>query len=145
MNINMAQICGRITADLTVKEPKPDFRVLSFGVASNRSWKDKAGNKQQETEFHNVVSFGNQGDTIAKWFSKGDEIYIQGRLRTHSWEDQQGVKKYKTEIIVEKWEFGQKLVKKETAQPEGQYKGEIPVEEAPAQMVQDVDINSIPF
>jgi len=151
MNINVVHVCGRITQDLVVKNPNPNLTVLAFSVASNRSWKDKAGNKQQETEFHNMVSFGNQANTIAQWFAKGDEIYIQGRLKTQSWEDKSGVKKYRTEIIVEKFEFGQKAVKKETATPtttDGpDYSQGGGSTGGGQEMIQskDVDINDIPF
>lgn len=148
MNINVVHVCGRITQDLVVKNPNPNLTVLAFSVASNRSWKDKAGNKQQETEFHNMVSFGNQANTIAQWFAKGDEIYIQGRLKTQSWEDNNGVKKNRTEIIVEKFEFGQKAVKKEEVAPTTDgpdYSQGGSTTGGGQEMIQDVDINSIPF
>lgn len=109
MNLNKAQIIGRITQDLELKSTPTGKEVLSFSVATNRQWKDQEGNKQEETEFHNVVAWGKQAETVAKYFIKGQEIYVEGRLSTRTWEDKQsGKKMYRTEIVMEKFEFGQK-------------------------------------
>ena len=110
MNINLVQVCGRITRNPEMLNTQSGTQIAKFSVASNRTWKDKnSGNKHEEAEFHNVVAFGRTAETIAQYFSKGDEIYIQGRLKTSSWDDKQsGQKRYRTEIITEKFEFGQK-------------------------------------
>ena len=109
MNLNLVQICGRMTADPEAKTLPTGTMLAKFSVASNRNWKDKStGQKKEEVEFHNVVAFGRTAEVIVQYFNRGDEIYIQGRLKTSSWEDQQGSKRYRTEIIAEKFEFGQK-------------------------------------
>jgi single-strand DNA-binding protein len=109
MNINKAIIVGRITNDLEVKSTTSGREVLSFSVATNRSWKDQAGNKQEKTEFHNVVAWGKTAQTIAQYFIKGQEIYVEGHLETRSWEDEASKKKmYRTEILLDQFEFGQK-------------------------------------
>ena len=110
MNLNLVQVCGRITRDPELVTTQNGTTITKFSVASNRVWKDKnSGNKHEEVEFHNVISFGKQAETIAQYFNKGDEIYIQGRLKTSSWDDKEtGQKRYRTEIIAEKFEFGQK-------------------------------------
>lgn len=140
MNINKAIIVGRITQDLELKAmPNGNF-VLNFTVATNYVWKDKDGNKQEETEFHNVVSFGNQAETIAKYFVKGQEIFCEGRLKTQSWDDKETQKKmYRTEIILEKFEFGQKPQTASQEQPTTveQKKVEYPTN--------DVAVEDIPF
>ena len=108
MNLNNAQVIGRITKTPEVRMTPSGLKVVSFSVATNRVWKDKQGQKQQEAEFHNIVAFGRTGEIIAQWFNQGDEIYIQGRLKTSSWDDKTGAKRYKTDIIAERLDFGQK-------------------------------------
>ena len=109
MNLNKVQVIGRITQPLELKTMPNGNGVLDFSVASNYVYKDQSGNKVEQTEFHNVVSFGKQAETIAQYFVKGQEIYVEGRLRTESWDDKEsGKKMYRTKIILEKFEFGTK-------------------------------------
>lgn len=109
MNINKAMIVGRITQDLDLKAMPNGNSVLNFSVATNYSYKDASGQKIEQTEFHNIVSFGKQADTIAKYFIKGQEIFIEGRLQTRNWDDKEtGKKMYRTEIIANQFEFGAK-------------------------------------
>ncbi len=109
MNINKAIIIGRITQDLELKAMPNGNSVLNFSVATNYGYKSADGNKVEETEFHNIVSFGKQAENIAKYFVKGQEIYVEGRLKTQSWEDKEtGKKMYRTEIVVNQFEFGAK-------------------------------------
>jgi single-strand DNA-binding protein len=82
MNLNKTQIIGRITQDLELKTMPNGNSVLNFSVATNFNYKDKEGNKIENTEFHNVVSFGKQAETVAQYFIKGQEIYCEGRLQT---------------------------------------------------------------
>ncbi len=109
MNINKAIVVGRITNDLEIKTTTTGREVLSFSVATNRTWKDQAGNKQERTEFHNIVAWGKQAQTIAQYFVKGQEIYVEGHLETRNWDDEgSGKKMYRTEIILDQFDFGQK-------------------------------------
>ncbi len=109
MNLNKAQIIGRITQPLELKTLPNGTPVLNFSVATNYVYKDQNGNKVEQTEFHNIVSFGKQAETIAQYFVKGQEIYCEGRLQTRSWDDKEsGKKMYRTEINLEKFEFGAK-------------------------------------
>lgn len=84
MNINKAIIIGRITQDLELKAMPNGNSVLNFSVATNRVYVDQNNNKVEQTEFHNVVSFGKQAENISKFFIKGQEIYIEGRLQTRN-------------------------------------------------------------
>ena len=84
MNVNKAIIVGRITKDLELKTTNSGTKILSFSVATNYVYKDQQGNKVENTEFHNVVTFGKQAETIAQYFVKGKEIYVEGRLQTQS-------------------------------------------------------------
>jgi single-strand DNA-binding protein len=107
MYLNKVIIIGNITRDIEIKTLPSGSYVCNIGVATNRSWKDKEGTKKEEVEYHNVVCFGKQAETIHQWCKKGDQIYIEGRLQTRSWEkDEQ--KFYKTEIVLENFMFGQK-------------------------------------
>lgn len=109
MNLNKTQIIGRITQPLELKTMPNGNSVLDFSVATNYTYKNQGGDKVEQTEFHNITSFGKQAETIAQYFVKGQEIYAEGRLRTESWEDKDsGKKMYKTKIVLEKFEFGQK-------------------------------------
>lgn len=80
--------------------------VCSFSVATNRVWKDKNGEKQQSTDYHNIVVFGKQAETIAQYMRKGSQIMIEGRIQTRSWEGKDGQKNYRTEIVAENTQFG---------------------------------------
>jgi single-strand DNA-binding protein len=101
-------ICGRITRDPEIKALPSGIKVCTFGVASNRTWKGEDGQKKEEVEFHNVVAFGKTAETIKQWLLKGDEIYVEGRLKTSSWEAKDGSKRYKTDIMADTFQFGAK-------------------------------------
>jgi single-strand DNA-binding protein len=80
--------------------------VTNFSVATNRVWKDADGQKQEQVEYHNIVAFGKTAENIAKYFSKGQQIYVRGRLQTRSWDGDDGKKNYRTEIILTEFQFG---------------------------------------
>ena len=109
MNLNLVQVIGRITKQPELRTTPGGVTVGSFGVASNRQWKDKNGQKASEAEFHNIVAFGRTAEVIAQYFNKGDEIYIAGRLKTSTWKAQDGSNRYRTDIVAERFDFGQKV------------------------------------
>ena len=84
MNLNKAQIIGRITQPLELKTMPNGNSVLNFSVATNYVYKNQQGEKVEQTEFHNVTSYGKQAETIAQYFVKGQEIYCEGRLQTRT-------------------------------------------------------------
>lgn len=102
MNINKAIVCGRIAKDIELKTTPSGTVVTSFSIATNYKFKDN-----ETTEFHNVVVWGKLAEVIEKYCSKGDEIYVEGRLQTREWEGKNG-KQRRTEIIVSEMQFGQK-------------------------------------
>ncbi len=108
MNVNKATIVGRITSDLELKTTPTGREVLSFGMATNRNWKDQSGVKQEKTDWHNIVFWGKQAAVIAQYCVKGQELYVEGRLETRTWDDADGKKNYRTEIIGDTFEFGAK-------------------------------------
>ena len=107
MNVNKVIIIGNLTKSPELKALSNGMKIANFGVATNRSWKDKEGAKKEEVEFHNVVSFGKTAEILEQWFKKGDQIYLEGRLKTSTWE-KDGAKHYKTEIVLENFQFGAK-------------------------------------
>jgi single-strand DNA-binding protein len=105
MYLNKAFIIGNLTRDPELRSLPSGVQVATFSVATNRVWKDKEGVKQESTEYHNVVVFGRQAETTAQYLKKGSSALIEGRLQTRSWESD-GVKKYRTEIVADRVQFG---------------------------------------
>lgn len=106
MNLNKVLIIGRLTADPQLRNTPSGQAVTSFGVATNRVWTDKSGAKQEEVEFHNVVVWGRQAEIVTQFLAKGSLVLIEGRLRTRSWQGQDGQQRKTTEIIAERVQFG---------------------------------------
>jgi len=84
------------------------MQVASFSLATNRVWKDKNGARQESTDFHNVVVFGRQAETTAQYLHKGDTAMVEGRMQTRSWDGPDGAKRYRTEIVADRVQFGPK-------------------------------------
>jgi len=123
MYLNKATIIGNLTRDPELKNLPSGSAVANFSVATNRTWKDKeSGQKKEDVEFHNVVAFGKTAELIAQYVHKGDQIYIEGRIQTRSWE-KDGQKHYRTEIVCETMQFGSKkqgtTPRKEESRDEG--------------------------
>lgn len=95
------QIIGNLTRDPELRRTSAGQSVTSFAVATNRVWKDAAGEKKEETEFHNVVAWGRLAEICSQYLGKGRKVYVDGRLRTRDWEGQDGAKRRTTEIIAE--------------------------------------------
>lgn len=109
MYINKAFIYGNLTKDPELKALPSGVPVASFSVATNRTWKDKNGAKQESVDFHNVVAFQKPAELIHQYLRKGSGIYVEGRIQNRSWDDKTtGEKKYRTEIVVENFQFGPK-------------------------------------
>jgi single-strand DNA-binding protein len=106
MYFNRAIIIGNLSRDPELKALPSGMQVTSFSVATNRIWKDKNGARQESTDFHNVVVFGRQAETVAQYLKKGSLALVEGRIQTRSWEGQDGVKKYRTEIVADRVQFG---------------------------------------
>lgn len=107
MYLNKAFIIGNLTRDPELKSLPSGVKVASFSLATNRSWKDQSGKKQDATEYHNIVAFAKPAELIAQYCKKGSSLYVEGRIQTRSW-DGEGGKKYRTEIVVENFQFGPK-------------------------------------
>lgn len=105
MYLNKAFLYGNLTRDPEMRALPSGQNVANFSIATNRVYKDREGQKQEATEFHNVVAFGRQADLIGQYMKKGRPIFVEGRIQTRSW-DKDGQKQYRTEIIVENFQFG---------------------------------------
>lgn len=105
MYLNKAMIYGNLTRDPEMKALPSGMQVSSFSIATNRVFNDRDGNKQEQADYHNIVFFGKQAETISKYLKKGSGVYVEGRLQTRSW-DKDGVKQYRTEIIGDRFQFG---------------------------------------
>ncbi len=108
MYLNKVLLYGNMTKDPEVRALPSGIKVASFSLATNRTYKDKNGQKQEKVDFHNIVVFGKQAELIEQYMKKGNPIYVEGRIETRSWDSQDGKKNYKTEIIVENFQFGPK-------------------------------------
>jgi single-strand DNA-binding protein len=118
MNFNKAVIVGNITRDPELKAMPKGGSVCNFGVATNRTWYEKeSGQKKEAVEFHNVVVFGKMAETVFQYMRKGSQILVEGRLQTRNWDDKDGKKVYRTEIVAESVQFGSKPKESDSPAP----------------------------
>jgi len=101
MNLNKAMVIGNLTRDPEVRTTPNGATVASFAVATNFIWNDQQGQKQERVEFHNIVAWRRLGEICGQYLHKGSKVFIEGRLQTRDWTGQDGVKRYRTEIIAE--------------------------------------------
>lgn len=105
MSINKVMLIGRLGQDPELKFTPSGMAVCNFSMATSESWTDKNGQRQERTEWHRIVVWGKQAENCNKYLNKGSQAFIEGSLQTRSWEDQQGQKKYTTEIIAKSIQF----------------------------------------
>jgi len=109
MYLNKVILIGNLTRDPELRSLPSGAKVCSFSIATNRVWKDKSGTRQESVDYHNVVVFGRQAETVAQYMKKGSSILVEGRMQTRSWEDKNtGEKKYRTEVVADRTQFGPK-------------------------------------
>ncbi|HYC79415.1 MAG TPA: single-stranded DNA-binding protein [Candidatus Binatia bacterium] len=101
MDLNKVMIIGRLTRDPEMRSTTNGANVASFSVATSFNWTNQQGQKQEQTEFHNVVAWRKLAEIVTQYLKKGSQVYIEGRLQTRSWEGQDGKKNYRTEIVAE--------------------------------------------
>ena len=100
-SLNRATILGNVTRDPELKQIPSGQSVCSFGVATNRAWTDASGTKQEQVEFHNIVAWAKLAEICGQYITKGKKAYVEGRLQTRDWEGQDGVRRYRTEIVAD--------------------------------------------
>jgi single-strand DNA-binding protein len=104
--VNKVILVGNLGRDPEVRSTPSGQPVATFSLATNRKWKDRDGNRQEQTEWHNVVCWGRQAEVAGQYLTKGRQIFVEGRLQTRSWEDKQsGEKKYRTEVICDNFQM----------------------------------------
>jgi len=99
-SLNKVQLIGNLTRDPELRYTPSGVAVVSFGIATNRSWTKDSGEKQEETEFHNIIAWNKLGELCNQFLTKGRKCYVEGRLSTREWE-KDGIKKNKTEVIID--------------------------------------------
>ncbi len=149
MYLNKVYLIGNLTRDPELRSLPTGNKVCSFSIATNRVWKDANGAKQESAEYHNVVVFGRQAETSAQYLKKGQQVMVEGRIQTRSWDDKTtNEKKYRTEIIAESVQFGSKMGGGSSAD-NGEVKGQTMTSDGKLETIdygdEEVNINDIPF
>ena len=103
--VNKVILVGNLGADPDMRYTPSGTGVCELRLATNESWTDKSGQRQERTEWHRIVVWGKRAEIVSKYLSKGRQVYVEGKLRTRSWEDKEGNKRYTTEIIANDVQF----------------------------------------
>lgn len=150
MYFNKAFLIGNLTRDPELKTLPSGTSVVTFGLATNRVYTGKDGKRQEETQFHNIVVFGKQAETVSRYLRKGGMALVEGRIQTRSWDAQDGSgKRYRTEIVADRIQFGPRGASApagastDAPKEPGEVKGEeLETIEYPTE---DINPNDIPF
>lgn len=150
MDLNRATIMGRLTRDPELRSLPSGRSVATFGVATGRMWTDANGEKQKQTEFHNIVMWSKLGEIANQYLKKGSRVYIEGRLQTRDWAGQDGVKRYRTEIVADNMIMldSKPKVGNETPAPTAntnEFSNSLPVVEVPEIVEEEIKVEDIPF
>lgn len=151
MNLNKVILIGNVVADPEMRTIQTGQSVCTFRMATNRIWTDKQNQQQQkETEFHTVVVWRRLAEIASQYLTKGSLVMIEGRLRTRSWQDSAGNKRYRTEIIAQTLQLGPRGTKQSDTSADA--KEEIPVieesspgESATGEEKEDIKVEDIPL
>lgn len=103
--INKVILIGRLGADPEIRYTPKGVAVANFRIATNEVWTNQDGEREERTEWHRIVTFGNLAETCSKYLAKGRQVYVEGRLRTREWEDKDGNRRWTTEIVANTVKF----------------------------------------
>ena len=146
MYLNKALIVGNLTRDPELKTLPSGMKVASFSLATNRVWKDAAGQKKEAVDYHNIVVFGRQAETSAQFLKKGSQAMIEGRLQTQSWDDAgSGKKMYRTEIVADRVQFGTRAQGVGNMTPSEEKPNDAPDLDSIEYPEEDINPEDIPF
>jgi len=151
MSLNRVQLIGNLTRDPEMKQIPGGQVVTSFGIATNLSWTDQSGAKQNKVEFHNVVAWRKLAEICGQYLKRGSKVFVEGRLQTRDWEGEDGVKRYKTEILAENMIMldskGGPMMDREAGgiSSAGESQNDEHAESAPASAGDEVSIDDLPF
>jgi single-strand DNA-binding protein len=99
-SVNKVMLIGNLTRGVELRHTEKGTPVASFGLATNRNWTQETGEKREETDFHRIVAWGKLAELCEKYLKKGRKVYVEGRLHSHSWTDNEGLQKAVTEINI---------------------------------------------
>ena len=105
MSVNIAIVVGNLGRDPEVRFTQNGRAVANFSVATSESWTGQDGNPQERTEWHNIVVWGKQAEACGQYLAKGRQVFVQGRIQTRKWTDQNGQERYTTEIVAQRVDF----------------------------------------
>ena len=148
MNINKALIAGRLTKDPVLRTTQTGKPVASFSIATSERWKDKSGQKQEKASFHNIVLWGRLGEVSAQYLTKGQEVYVEGRIDNRKYTAKDGTEKYITEIIATNMQMGNKPKGQETPPSEELPPPAEEIAATPAgddQDEEEISVSDVPF
>jgi single-strand DNA-binding protein len=106
MNVNKVILVGRLTRDPEIRNTSSGQSVASIGLATNRFWKDKNGQRQEKTEFHNIILWGRLAEIAGQYLTKGQEAYFEGRIENRRYTAKDGTERRVTEVIAENMQLG---------------------------------------
>ncbi len=149
MNVNIVILVGRLTDNPESRTTPGGQQVCSFRMATNRTWTDRQGTKQERVEYHTVIAWRRLAEIASQYLTKGGLVFVEGHLQTRSWQGTDGSKKYRTEIIADRLQLGPKsgggaVAQEPTQKKEKEEKSvqeEIPIIEEN----QEIDVKNIPF
>ena len=105
MSVNKVILVGNLGKDPEVRYTQTGSAVANFSIATSEQWNDRDGKKQERTEWHNIVVWGKQAEHCGQYLSKGRQVYVEGSIRTRSYDDKSGNKRYITEIVAQRIQF----------------------------------------
>ncbi len=132
MNVNKAIIVGRLTRDPEMRSTPSGQSVTTLSLATNNFWTDKGGQKQEKTEFHNIVLWGRLAEVASQYLTKGQECYVEGRLQTREYTAKDGTQKKTTEIVGEAMQLGSRAQGAQSGSQGGSYARPAAAAAAPA-------------
>ncbi len=155
MNLNKIFLIGRLTRDPQIKALPSGQQVCTFGLATDRFFTNKSGQKQQQAEFHNIVLFGRLAEIASQYLTKGGLVLIEGRIQTRNWQDNSGNQRTRTEIVAERIQLGPRTSQKQMPEKEivnedkSSYHpiaaAQVKEEEIPIIEEDEIDVKDIPF
>lgn len=147
MNLNKVMLIGNLTRDPEIKTTPNGQSVASFSLATNLIWTDQSGQRQEKVEFHNIVAWRKLADICGQYLRKGSKVYVEGRLQTRDWTGQDGIKRYRTEIVLE----NMIMLDRQNAPGSGfnpaapSSSNTMPIIEEPAPSDDEIRVENIPF
>jgi len=149
MNVNKVILVGRLTRDPDIRTTNSGQTVTSVGIATNNYWTDKSGQKQERTEFHNVILWGRLAEIAGQYLTKGQEAYFEGRLQTRTYTGRDGVERRATEVVAENMQLGSRPRGAGAPSPAATPQKQEPQEEIPTINLDEeqgeVKIEDVPF